>query len=104
MAGVPFTKNDKVIYVNDVRNLTKAKKLASPNTKRKEQLIDLAHQMAPNIEYKLKENKTIYILLTGDMVIPISEDYFHLREKKSNLEIDRRGYENYQTDLKYNNL
>ena len=103
MAGVPFTKNDKVIYVNDVRNLTKAKKLASPNTKRKEQLIDLVHQMAPNIEYKLKENKTIYILLTGDMVIPISEDYFHLREKKSNLEIDRRGYENYQTDLKYNN-
>ena len=51
-------------------------------------MIACAHQMAPLIEYDIKNNKTIYILITGDMVIPQSEEYMNLRTKKSILEED----------------
>jgi hypothetical protein len=54
----------------------------------KEYLIECAHQRAPLIEYDIKENKTIYILLTDDMVIPQNENYLQLRTKKSILEED----------------
>ena len=40
------------------------------------------------MEFEINPNKTIYILLTGDMVIPQSEDYYMLRTKKSVLEED----------------
>ncbi len=88
MAGVPFTKNDKLIYVNSVNNPKKAKDLASYKLSDKEYLIACAHQMAPLTEFKIDPNKTIYILLTGDMVIPKSEEYLNLRTKKSILEED----------------
>ena len=88
MAAVPFTKNDKVIYVNDVKNPKKVKKLTSFKLSQKEYMIACAHQMAPLIEYDIKDGKTIYILITGDMVIPQSEEYMNLRTKKSVLEED----------------
>jgi len=88
MAGVPFTKDDKVIYVNDVKNVKKAKKLANYKMSQKEYLIAVAHQKSPLMEFEIKEGKTIYILLTGDMVIPQNEDYLMLRTKKSILEED----------------
>ena len=82
-------KNDKVIYVNSIKNVKKAKDLASYKLSQKEYLIACAHQMAPLIEYDIKKGKTIYILLTGDMVIPQNEEYFNLRTKeKSILEED----------------
>ena len=86
MAGVPFTKDDKVIYVNSVNNPKKAKDLANYKMSQKEYLIACAHQMSPLMEFNIKTNKTIYILLTGDMVIPQDESYLKLRTKKSLLE------------------
>lgn len=88
MAGVPFTRNDNVIYVKDVKKAKKAKSLNDKKMTKKEYMIACAHQMMPVTNYKIKENKTIYILLTGDMVIPISEDYLNLRTKKSLIEED----------------
>ena len=86
MAGVPFTKNDKVIYVNDIKNVKKAKALANYKMSQKEYLIAVAHQMSPLMEFEINPNKTIYILLTGDMVIPQNDTYLQLRTKKSILE------------------
>ena len=54
----------------------------------KEYLIAVAHQMSPLMEFEIDKNKTIYILLTGDMVIPQTDDYLMLRTKKSVLEED----------------
>ena len=54
----------------------------------KEYLIAVAHQMSPLMEFNIKNNKTIYILLTGDMVIPQNDSYLELRTKKSLLEED----------------
>ena len=44
--------------------------------------------MSPLIKYLMKPNDTIYILLTGDMVIPQNDEYLNLRTKKSVLEQD----------------
>ena len=44
--------------------------------------------MDPLMEFEIKPNKTIYILLTGDMIIPQSEEYYNLRTEKSLLEQD----------------
>ena len=54
----------------------------------KEYLIAVAHQRDPLMEFEIKPNKTIYILLTGDMIIPQNDDYLQLRTKKSILEED----------------
>lgn len=89
MAGVPFTSNDKVIYVNKVKNAKKAKSLTNTKTKQKEYLIKCAHQMAPLIDYDIDKGKTIYILLTADMVIPQTEEYINYRTKPSLLEEDK---------------
>lgn len=88
MAGVPFTKNEKIVYVSDVKNARKAKNLASYKMSQKEFLIACAHQMAPLTDFDIKPGKTIYILLTDDMVIPQNDEYFNLRTKKSILEED----------------
>ncbi len=88
MAGVPFTKDDKVIYVNNVKTAKKAKSLANYKMSQKEYLIAVAHQMSPLMEFEIDKNKTIYILLTGDMIIPQTDDYLMLRTKKSVLEED----------------
>lgn len=93
MAGVPFTRNDKVIYVNDVKNVKKAKDLASYKMSQKEYLIAVAHQMSPLMEFNIKENKTIYILLTGDMIIPQNDEYLDLRTEPSLLE-EKEKYQN----------
>ena len=94
MAGVPFTRNDKVIYVSDVKNAKKAKEMSSWKMSQKEFMIAVAHQRAPLIDYDIKTGKTIYILLTGDMVIPVLDDYLNLRTKDSILERDKRKFEN----------
>lgn len=87
MAGVPFTKPDKdVVYVNKVKSARKAKALANNKSNKKDYIIKSAHQMNPVLDYKIKDGKTIYILLTGDMVIPQSEEYMNLRTEKSLLE------------------
>lgn len=86
MAGVPFTKDDKVIYVSDIKNAKKAKKLTNYKMSQKEYLIAVAHQKSPLMEFNIKSGKTIYILLTGDMVIPQNDNYLQLRTKKSLLE------------------
>ena len=52
----------------------------------KKYLIECAHQMAPLTEFDIKTNKTIYILLTADMVLPKSEQYLDLRTEKSLLD------------------
>ena len=89
MAGVPFTKDDKLIYVNNVKSVKQAKKYTADKSYSKNYLIKCAHQMNPKIDYKVLSGKTIYILLTGDMVIPQNEEYFNLRTKeKSILEED----------------
>ncbi len=85
MAAVPFTKDGKVIYVNSLTP-KKVKTLNNYKSSQKQYLIDVAHQMAPNLDYNLPDGKTIYILLTADMVIPLSDDYLMLREKKTILE------------------
>ena len=66
----------------------KAKKLTNYKLSQKEYLIAAAHQRAPLMEFDIKNNKTIYILLTGDMVIPQNDEYFNLRTEKSLLEQD----------------
>ncbi len=86
MAGVPFTKDNEVVYLDDFTKARKAKKLANYKMSKKEYLIACAHQRLPIMEYKIKDNSTIYILLTGDMVIPLNDDYINLRTKKSALE------------------
>ena len=89
MAGVPFTKPDKdVVYINKVKSARKAKALANNKSNKKDYNIKCAHQMNPLLDYKVKNGKTIYILLTGDMVIPQSEEYMNLRTEKSLLEED----------------
>ena len=88
MAGVPFTKDDKVIYTNNVTKPKEAKKLTNYKMSQKEYLIAVAHQMSPLMEFNIKTGKTIYILLTGDMVLPQSENYFQLRTKPSVLDKD----------------
>ena len=88
MAGVPFTKNDKVIYTSNVLKPKEVKKLNNYKMSQKEYLIAVAHQMSPLMEFNIKNNKTIYILLTGDMVIPQNDSYLELRTKKSLLEED----------------
>lgn len=89
MAGVPFTKDDKIIYVNSIKNAKKAKKYSADKSSSKNYLIKCAHQMNPKIDYKMTSGKTIYLLLTGDMVIPQNEEYYNLRTKeKSILEED----------------
>ena len=74
--------------VNDIKNVKKAKSLANYKMSQKEYLIAVAHQMSPLMEFEIDKNKTIYILLTGDMVIPQTDDYLMLRTKKSVLEED----------------
>lgn len=86
MAGVPFTKDDKVVYVSDIKSAKKAKKLSNYKMSQKEYLIAVAHQMSPLMEFNIKDGKTIYILLTGDMVIPQNDNYLQLRTRKSLLE------------------
>jgi hypothetical protein len=85
MAGVPFTKDDKLIYVNNVKNAKQAKKYSSDKSSSKEYIIKCAHQMNPIIDYKVLRGKTIYILLTGDMVIPQTPEYYNLRTKKNSI-------------------
>ena len=82
MAGVPFTKKDKVVYVN---SLKKSKKMAFYDGKN-QKLINYAHQKAPLTEYEIKDHKTIYILITGDTIIPLNSNYLNLRTEKSLLE------------------
>lgn len=89
MAGVPFTKDDKVIFVNNVKKAKSAKKYSADKSSSKEYLIKCAHQMNPKLDYKMISGQTIYLLLTGDMVIPQTEEYLNLRTKeKSVLEED----------------
>jgi len=85
MAGVPFTKDDKLIYVNNIKNAKDAKKYSSDKSSSKEYLIKCAHQKNPKIDYKVLSGKTIYILLTGDMVIPQNEEYLNLRTKEKSI-------------------
>ena len=66
----------------------KAKKLTNYKMSQKQYLIKVAHQMSPLTEFNIDPNKTIYILLTHDMVIPQDESYLNLRTKKSVLEED----------------
>lgn len=88
MAAVPFTKNDKVITLKDALKPKQLQKISS--TKKGNALIDCAHQMSPIIDYKSSlKNKTIYLLLTGDMVLPQTDDYINLRTKKSLLEQEK---------------
>ncbi len=87
MAGVPFTKDEKIVYVKDNKKTPKkAMDLANYKSSNKNYLIECAHQMAPLTEFDIKNNKTIYILLTGDMVIPQSEEFMNLRTEPSLLE------------------
>ena len=88
MAGVPFTKDDKVIYTNNVLKPKHAKKLNDYKMSQKEYVLAVAHQMSPLTEFNIDKNKTIYILLTHDMVIPQNDSYLQLRTKKSILEED----------------
>lgn len=88
MAGVPFTKDDNIVYVNNIKTAKKAKSLTNYKMSQKEYLIACAHQMSPLTEFNIKANKTIYILLTGDMVIPQDDSYLQLRTRKSLLEED----------------
>lgn len=88
MAGVPFTKNDKIVYVNNIIKPKEAKKLNNYKMSQKEYVIAVAHQMSPLTEFNINKNKTIYILLTGDMVIPQTDTYLQLRTRKSLLEED----------------
>ena len=85
MAGVPFTKDDNIVYVGTVKKAQEVKTAAKADNQDKQYLIDTAHQMSPKLDYKLKEN-TIYILVTGDLVIPQNDEYLNLRTKKSVLE------------------
>lgn len=86
MAAVPFTKDEKIVYVNDVKNPKKVKALTASNKSQKEYLIACAHQMMPLTEFNIKKGKTIYILLTSDMVLPQNDSYLQLRTRKSLLE------------------
>lgn len=87
MAGVPFTKNEKIVYAKDnIKTPKKALDVANYKTSNKNYLIKVAHQMAPLTEFNIKNNKTIYILLTGDMVIPQNEEFMNLRTEPSLLE------------------
>ena len=85
MAGVPFTKDDKVIYVNNVKSAKQAKKYSVDKANSKGYLIKCAHQMNPKLDYKMVSGKTIYLLLTGDMVIPQTEEYYNLRTKEKSI-------------------
>ncbi|MBR2069323.1 MAG: S-layer homology domain-containing protein [Candidatus Gastranaerophilales bacterium] len=85
MAGVPFTKDDKIIYVNSVKNAKQAKKYSADKSSSKNYLIKCAHQMNPILDYKMVKGKTIYLLLTGDMIIPQNEEYYNLRTKKKSV-------------------
>ena len=87
MGGVPYTKNEKIVYVKDKnKSPKKALSAADYKTSNKNYLIKVAHQMAPLTEFDIKNNKTIYILLTGDMVIPQNEEFMNLRTEPSLLE------------------
>lgn len=87
MAGVPFTKDEKIVYAkDDQKTPKKLTNIANYKTSNKNYLIKCAHQMAPLTEFNIKNNKTIYILLTGDMVIPQSEEFMNLRTEPSLLE------------------
>ncbi len=88
MAGVPFTKDNKIVYVKNIIKPRTVKALNATEKSTQKQLINTAHQRSPILDYKLKDNKTIYILLTADMVIPQNEEYMNLRTKKSILEED----------------
>jgi len=89
MAGVPFTKDDKkVVYVKNNLKPAKNKPLEPGDKNTNKHLIKVAHQNSPLMEFDIKNNKTIYILLTGDMVIPQNEEYMNLRTKRSILEED----------------
>ena len=41
--------------------------------------------MNPKLDYKMISGQTIYILLTGDMVIPQTEEYLNLRTKEKSI-------------------
>ena len=86
MAAVPFTKDEKIVYVNDIKNPKKVKALTASKKSQKEYLIACAHQMMPLTEFNIKNGKTIYILLTSDMVLPQNDSYLQLRTRKSLLE------------------
>ncbi len=87
MAGVPYTKNEKIVYAKgDTKSIKKVANYANTKTSNKNYLIECAHQMAPLTEFNIKDNKTIYILLTGDMVIPQNEEFMNLRTEPSLLE------------------
>lgn len=89
MAGVPFTKDDKkVVYVKNTIKPAKNKPLEPGDKNSNKHLIKVAHQNSPLMDFNIKNNKTIYILLTGDMVIPQNEEYMNLRTKRSILEED----------------
>ncbi|MBR1617793.1 S-layer homology domain-containing protein [bacterium] len=94
MAGVPFTNNGKLLYVGDVKKTKKAKVLNYTESDDKNFLLDCAHQSNPVIDYKLLEGKTIYVLITGDLIIPQNDEYINKRTKKSLQEQDTREIEN----------
>lgn len=84
MAGVPFTKKEKVVYTNS-KKTKKNQVLTYYSNSQKQNLIDVAHQMAPLTEFDINKAKTIYILITGDTVIP-GNDYLNFRTKESVLD------------------
>ena len=86
MAGVPFTKDDKIVYVNNIKNAKEAKKLTNFKMSQKEFLIAVAHQINPTTDFDVEIGKTIYVLLTADMVLPQTEEYLNLRTEKSLLD------------------
>ena len=83
MAGVPFTKKDRLIYTH--KNTKKSKALAYYDGTQKQNLINVAHQMAPLMDFDILKQKTIYILITGDTVIP-ADGYTNFRTKESVLD------------------
>ncbi len=86
MAGVPLTKNEKIKYVNSIKKSKKAYTMEYYSGKKENNIIALAHQMAPLTEFNIDKDKTIYILITGDTVIPLNDEYLNLRKKKSVLD------------------
>ncbi len=88
MAGVPFTKKDNVIYTSDTRKIKNIEPLVySPDESDKQKLIDIAYQVAPLTDFDIAKAKTIYILLTGDVIFP-GNDYMKFRKKESRLDQD----------------
>ena len=74
LAAVPYTTNrGRIVFVTDANSKKKYKESSKELTKG-DFLLQYVDKLRPVVKTKIKKNEDIYLLLTGDLIIPSNPD------------------------------